>query len=167
MTVLAERTPSDDPTTVGAGGRPDPTRRHARWSGGLTTRLARVIPDRCRGATLGAIKAIHTVVFLSVASLIVLFAWDGARRHAGLRTTIAVTIALAEATVYVSNNQVCPLTPLAEELGAENGSVTDILLPIWISRRIPLVSGSVLVLGILLNLRNWRERRAARRPTGR
>jgi hypothetical protein len=71
-------------------------------------------------------------------------------------------VALAESAVYVSNNQVCPLSPLAEELGAENGSVTDILLPIWISRRIPLVSGTVLVLGIALNIRNWSQRRAGR-----
>jgi hypothetical protein len=77
---------------------------------------------------------------------------------------VAVTVALAESAVYVSNNQVCPLSPLAEELGAENGSVTDILLPIWISRRIPLVSGTVLVLGIALNARKWRERRARRAP---
>jgi len=125
----------------------------------MTTRLATVIPPRCHGATLELIKWFHTVVFLSVASLIVLFALDGATRRTGRRTRVAVTVALAESAVYVSNNQVCPLTPLAEELGAENGSVTDILLPIWISRRIPLVSGSVLVLGIALNVRNWRERR--------
>jgi hypothetical protein len=142
-----------------------PGRRKPAWSGGTTIRLATVIPTRCRGVTLGLIKWIHTVVFLSVAGLIVLFTLDGARRRQGRRTTVAVTVALAESAVYVSNNQVCPLTPLAEELGAENGSVTDILLPIWISRRIPLVSGTVLVLGIVLNLRNWRDRRArARRP---
>ena len=126
----------------------------------MTTRLATEIPPRCHGATLALIKWFHTVVFLSVASLVVLFAWDGATRRTGRRNAVALTVALAESSVYVSNNQVCPLTPLAEDLGAENGSVTDILLPIWISRRIPLVSGSVLVLGIVLQLRNWRERRA-------
>ena len=130
----------------------------------MTTRLATVIPPRCHGATLALIKWIHTIIFLSVAGLIVLYTWDGLRRRSGRRTTVAVTVALAESAVYVSNNQVCPLTPLAEELGAENGSVTDILLPIWISRRIPLVSGTVLVLGIVLNVRNWRERRARARP---
>lgn len=119
-----------------------------------------MLSARCRGATLALIKWIHTAVFLSVASLIVLFAWDGAARRAGRRTTVAGTVALAEAAVYASNNLVCPLSPLAEELGAANGSVTDILLPIWISRRIPLVSSSVLVLGIVLNLRNRRESRA-------
>jgi hypothetical protein len=131
----------------------------------MTTRLATSIPPRCHGVTLSLIKWIHTIIFLSVAGLIVLYTWDGARRRSGRRTTVAVTVALAESAVYVSNNQVCPLTPLAEDLGAENGSVTDILLPISISRRIPLVSGTVLVLGIVLNVRNWRERRArAQRP---
>lgn len=128
----------------------------------MTARLATVIPLRCHGATLALIKWIHTAVFLSVASLIVLVAWDGATRRASRRTRVAATVALAEAAVYASNNQVCPLTPLAEDLGADNGSVTDILLPIWISRRIPLVSSAVLVLGIVLNVRNWRERRVGR-----
>jgi len=139
------------------------SRRKPAWSGGMTTRLATLIPPGCHGATLGLIKWFHTVVFLSVAGLIVLYTWDGATRRAGRRTRVAVTVAVAEAAVYVSNNKVCPLSPLAEELGAENGSVTDILLPTWISRRIPLVSGSVLIFGTVLNLRNWRERRAVTR----
>ena len=142
-------------TSPRAEARPGP--RQATWSRRLTAPLAARIPPRYHGATLGAIKAVHTVVFLSVASLIVVYAWDGARRRAGRRTRLALTVALAEAAVFASNNQVCPLTPLAEELGAENGSVTDILLPLWLSRRIPLLSGSMLCIGILLNLRNWRE----------
>jgi hypothetical protein len=64
-----------------------------------------------------------------------------------------VLIALGESAVYASNNQVCPLTPLAEELGARDGSVTDIVLPERISRRIPLVGGSALVIGLGMNLR--------------
>jgi hypothetical protein len=148
------------PIPAGAAPECRAAKREPAWSGALTTRLAAVIPPRCHEATLGLIKAIHTAVFLSVAALIVLYTADGARRRTGRRSRVAVTVALAEAAVYVSNNQVCPLSPLAEELGAENGSVTDILLPIWISRRIPLVSGSVLVLGMILNVRNWRERRA-------
>lgn len=56
----------------------------------------------------------------------------------------------------MSNNQVCPLSPLAEELGAESGSVTDIFLPDWISRRIPVIGGSVLIVGLILNIRTWR-----------
>ena len=104
------------------------------------------------------IKAIHTAIFLSIASLIVLFTWDGARGRLRRRTVAAAVVALAESAVYVSNNQVCPLSPLAEELGAESGSVTDIFLPDWLSRRIPVISGSVLIVGMVLNLRTWRNR---------
>ena len=60
-------------------------------------------------------------------------------------------MALGETAIYVSNNQVCPLTPLAEELGAERGSVADIFLPDCVARRIPLFAGGALLLGLALN----------------
>jgi hypothetical protein len=68
-------------------------------------------------------------------------------------------VALTESAIYVSNNQLCPLTPLAEELGAESGSVTDIYLPDWLSRRIPVIGGSVLVAGLVLHAWAWYQRR--------
>jgi hypothetical protein len=54
------------------------------------------------------------------------------------------------------------LSPLAEELGAARGSVTDILLPEGLSRCVPLIFGSVLVVGLVLNLRIWLGRRQVR-----
>jgi len=123
----------------------------------LTNALAARIPDRSRPAALTIIKGLHTAVFASVAACIGLFVWDGIRQRAGHRAghraTIALGIALAETAVYASNNQVCPLTPLAEQLGAEHGSVADIYLPDWLSRRIPLLGGTALLLGIALRLR--------------
>jgi hypothetical protein len=138
-------------------------RRQPVWSGPLTTPLAARIPVRHRPAALAIIKAIHTAVFFSVAALIALFAWDGIRQRPRRRTAVAAVIALIEAAVYGSNNQVCPLTPLAEDLGAASGSVTDIYLPGWLSRRIPLISSAALILGLILNLR---ARRTAVRTDG-
>lgn len=60
---------------------------------------------------------------------------------------------LAESALYLSNNQVCPLTPLAEEFGAERGSVVDMFLPAAAARQIPLVAGSAAVIALVLNLR--------------
>jgi hypothetical protein len=134
-------------------------RRAPVWSGPLIQPLAVRIPDSRRPTALAIIKAIHTAVFFSVAGLIALFAWDGIRQVPSHRTAVAAVVALAEAAVYVSNNQVCPLTPLAEDLGAERGSVTDIYLPGWLSRRIPLISGSALVIGLILNARALLRRR--------
>ena len=132
-------------------------RREPAWSGSFTTPLAARIPRDLRGVTIFAVKAFHSMAFFSIAGLIVLFAWDGFRGRPRRRTAVAATVALVEAAVYASNNQVCPLTPLVEELGAESGTVTDIFLPDWLSRRIPTYSGGLLIVGIVLNLRALRR----------
>lgn len=138
---------------------PDPSRRTPTWSHLLTRPAARAIPPAARPATLWSIKAIHTVLFASIGAAIVLFVWDGLRGRPQRRTAGVLGIALGETAVYLSNNQVCPLTPLAEELGAESGSVVDIFLPDSVARRIPLVSGTALLAGIALNLRAVARRR--------
>jgi len=127
--------------------------RRPIWSQWITAPLGRVIPLGARPAALATIKAAHTVIFVSVAAAILLFVWDGLRQRPGRRAGTALAVALGETAVYLSNNQVCPLTPLAEELGAERGSVADIFLPDWLSRRIPLFGGAALVIGLILNLR--------------
>jgi hypothetical protein len=91
------------------------------------------------------------VLFFSIGAAIALFTWDGVRQQPRRRAAYALGIALAEAGVYVSNNQVCPLTPLAEELGAERGAVVDMFLPGWAARRIPLVSSATLLAGLALH----------------
>lgn len=134
-------------------------RRSPAWSQLLTVPLGRVIPATWRPAALWSIKAIHTVLFASIGAAIVLFVWDGLRAQPQRRTAYALGVALGESAVYLSNNQVCPLTPLAEELGAASGSVVDIFLPDAVARRIPLVSSSALIGGIVLNLRALARRR--------
>jgi hypothetical protein len=92
---------------------------------------------------------------------------DGLRGRPSRRTAAAAAIAIAESAVYASNNQVCPLTPLVEELGAASGSVTDIFLPDWLSRRIPPIFGTILLVGLVLNARTWWARYPRRAGGGR
>jgi hypothetical protein len=120
------------------------------WSGWLTVRIAASVPAHRRAMALGAIKGIHTAIFASVGAAIAVLVWEGLRGRAGRRSIGALAVTLGETAIYLSNNQVCPLTPVAEELGAANGTVADIFLPDWAGRRIPLVGGSALVLGIVL-----------------
>jgi hypothetical protein len=142
-----------------------PVHREPAWSGALTRPLAARIPLAWRPQALHAIKAAHTAAFVSIASIIVLAAADGARGRPRRRTAVALTVALAESAVYASNNQVCPLSPLAEELGAMSGSVTDIFLPDRLSQRIPVIFGTILGVGLVLDLRAWRAIRATRSQT--
>lgn len=127
--------------------------RRPAWSDVITRPLAGIIPQRWRPAALTSIKAVHTVIFASIALAIAVFVLDGIRQRPGRRAAYSLGVALAEAGVYVSNNQVCPLTPLAEELGAKRGSVVDMFLPAWAARRIPLVGCAALAVGIALNAR--------------
>jgi len=140
-------------------GRPVvPQRRQPIWSGAITAPLAARIVSERRLQALAVIKAIHTAIFLSIAGAVLLTLWDGLRARPARRTAIAGGVVFAESALYLSNNQVCPLTPLAEELGAERGSVVDIFLPAWVARRIPIVAGSAAVLALVLNLRAWWDR---------
>lgn len=141
-------------------------RRSPVWSGVLTRALASRIPADRRRAAIFAIMAFHTVAFYSIAATILLFTWDGLRGRPGRRTAVAAVVALTESAVYASNNQVCPLTPLVEELGAEKGTVTDIFLPEWLSRRIPPIFGSILLVGLVLNGRAVLRRRLRKSRPG-
>jgi len=125
--------------------------RQAAWSEVITSILGDAIPDNWHPAALGVVKAIHTALFASVAAALMVFVWDGIRQHPGRRATYALGIAMTETAIYLSNNQVCPLTPLAEEFGADHGAVADIFLPGWAARRIPLVASTTLLLGLALN----------------
>ena len=95
---------------------------------------------------------------MAISGAILVFTWEGMRGRRGPVARAAASIAIAETIVYASNNQVCPLTPLAEQLGATSGSVTDIYLPAWISERIPVFGGSVLLIGFVAHVVAWRRR---------
>lgn len=127
--------------------------RRPAWSDAVTRPLAGLIPRRWRPAALTSIKAAHTLIFASIGLAIAMFVWDGIRQRPGRRTAVVLGVALTEVAVYVSNNQVCPLTPLAEELGGQRGSVVDLFMPARAARSIPFVGGAALVVGIALNVR--------------
>ena len=135
-----------------------PSSRRPVWSDTLTVPLAAVIPSARRTLALRAIKAFHTAAFVAISGAILVFTLEGMRGRRGRLARASASIAIAESIVYASNNQVCPLTPLAEQLGATSGSVTDIYLPAWISERIPVVGGSVLVVGFVAHVAAWRRR---------
>ena len=154
MHQRSAREPALVPGATGTGSR------QPVWSGYLTRPLARWIPEGRRHRILAVIKGVHTAIFVSISAAVVLTLWDGIRGKPATRTAVAGGVVLTESLLYVSNNQVCPLTPLAEEFGADRGSVVDLYLPPAVARQIPLVAGSSAMLALILNLRALRRRAA-------
>jgi hypothetical protein len=127
--------------------------RQPAWSDALTRPMAGVVPRSMQPAAMIGIKALHTFLFLSIAAALVLTLWDGLRGRPSRRTAMAGSVVATETAIYLSNNQVCPLTPLAEAFGSERGSVVDMFLPAAVAGRIPLVAGTTAALSLALNLR--------------
>jgi hypothetical protein len=105
-----------------------------------------------------ALKLVHTAAFVGIAAAIAVYDWDVIQGRPGRRAWLAAGVAVVESATYVSNNGVCPLTPLAEELGAASGTVTDLYLPKALSDRIPLIAGTALLAGMAVHARASRGR---------
>ena len=104
-----------------------------------------------------AIKAAHTLVWLSIESCMVYVLYAGLANRTDRRAAIAAAVIAAESLVFAANGFRCPLTDVAESLGAEHGSVTDIYLPAWFARNLPAIHVPLLALALFLHGRNLRR----------
>jgi hypothetical protein len=111
---------------------------------------------RWQPAAIVAITAVHSLIFLVNSTSVILVFWAGLSSRWSRWTSPALAAALIESAVFVANNGRCPLTGLAEDLGAESGRVSDMFLPRWLADRIPLIFGPPLAIGlVLLTWRRW------------
>ncbi|MCU0484152.1 MAG: hypothetical protein MUC54_07810 [Chloroflexi bacterium] len=106
-----------------------------------------------RRFTLTMVRAVHSLVFFVELGAILWLVVSGLINRRDRTVAVAAALVAAEATVFVANSGVCPLTPLAERLGARRGSVSDIFLPDVIARTIPIWSSALVAAGIALHLR--------------
>lgn len=115
-----------------------------------------------RRPELVAIRAVHSAVFwvelVSIGWLLV----SGLVGQRDRSVALAATLIAAEGVVWVANDRVCPLTPLAERYGAEDGSVSDIWLPDVVARTIPQWSIPLVAVSVVLHLRGARRELADR-----
>jgi hypothetical protein len=103
--------------------------------------------------TLVAIKAVHSAAFLGVLSAILWLVATGVVGRRDRSVAVAAILVAAETAVFLANDGVCPLTPLAERHGANRGGVSDIFLPDRLARTTPLWSSALVALAVLLHLR--------------
>jgi hypothetical protein len=108
---------------------------------------------------LAAVKGAHTLIWITVELGVVYLLYAGLARRSGRGVALAGLVVGGETAVFLGNGARCPLTGLAESLGAESGGVTDIYLPGWLARFLPLIHVPLVALILYLHGRNLQERR--------
>ena len=109
---------------------------------------------------LAALKAVHTLIWFSVEASMMFVLYKGLRGRSDRAAAIAGAIVAGETAIFLANGARCPLTGLAERLGAESGSVTDLYLPKWLAHNLPAIHVPLVLLAVYLHARNIRRVRA-------
>jgi len=102
--------------------------------------------------TITHVKLIHTVIFWLLSACVLYVLFSGVADHITMWTWVAVGLVILESVVLAASGWTCPLTILAERLGAVRGSVTDIFLPKWFADRIFPICGTTFGVALLLIL---------------
>ena len=110
-----------------------------------------------RSAAVVAVKSVHTLAWFSIESCMVYLLYAGFTGRSDRRAAIAAGVVGGECLIFAANGFRCPLAQLAENLGAERGSVTDIYLPGWFAHNLPAIHVPLVVLAAFLHARNVRE----------
>ena len=114
---------------------------------------------RANTRRLVLIQAIHSMVFWVELTSIIWLVVTGLVGRRDRSVAVAAGLVAVEGVVFVANDAVCPLTPMAERLGAASGSVSDIWLPDAVARTIPYWSIPLVAAASVLHVGGaWRAR---------
>jgi hypothetical protein len=119
------------------------------------------MPAAWRPAAIVAIKALHSAIFLVLQTLIVYSVYKGVRGETDRKAAAATIIVGVECAIYAGNGFRCPMTKMAEDLGASSGQVTDIFLPKWLADNVANIYGPLFAGALLLHGRNLYRKHAA------
>lgn len=104
--------------------------------------------------TITHVKVVHTVIFWVLSTCVAYALYSALTNDITRWTWLAVALVVVEGLVLLSCGWTCPLTIVAERLGATRGSVADIFLPKWFADRIfPICGTTYLVACVILVLR--------------
>ena len=102
--------------------------------------------------TIFHIKLVHTLIFWGLSACVVYVLFSGVADRITTWTWVAVGLVLLESVVLAASGWTCPMTILAERLGAGRGSVADIFLPKWFADRIFPICGTTYGVALLIVL---------------
>jgi hypothetical protein len=94
------------------------------------------------GASLRAIKVLHTIVWAFFAGCIIAIPILGFLRRYSQAAALAGVV-LIEVLILVANRLRCPLTGVAARYTADRRDNFDIYLPVWVARHNKLIFGSL------------------------
>ena len=100
--------------------------------------------------TVFHVKLVHTAIFAILSACVLYVLASGLFDHVTPWTWCAIAAIVVEGLVLLLSGGKCPLTAVAERLGAANGSVSDIFLPKWFADRIFPICGTLFVVGCAL-----------------
>jgi len=118
----------------------------------------RRVPLPVDARRLALIRSVHTAAWFSIESCVGYLLWSGATGRSDRRAGVAAAVVAGECLVFAADGFRCPMTGLAEAAGAVSGSVTDLYLPAWFARNLPVVHLPLLVLIGWLHARTLRRR---------
>ena len=108
-------------------------------------------------AVLTAVKVIHTLIWFSIESCMAYVLWAGFTGRTDRRVAAAAGVVATETLIFTANRFHCPLTDIAERVGAEDGAVTDIYLPHWFAHNLPAIHVPMIILAGYLHRQNLRR----------
>jgi hypothetical protein len=118
----------------------------------------RLLLPSWRRLALVSVKAVHSLIYFSVEFCMGYLIYAGLRGREDRRTAITAGIVAGESIIFLGNRCHCPLTGLAEDLGAARGSVTDIYLPGFLAANLVWIHMPLLALVLCLHARNFLRR---------
>ena len=104
--------------------------------------------SRQRRFALYAVKGFHTLIFFALGAAVLETVRAGVTGRTSRATGPAIAATIGEGIVLSLNGNRCPLTNVAEDLGAGHGNVSDIFLPDWFARHIPTVATTLFGFGL-------------------
>jgi len=110
-----------------------------------------------RRIALLAIKLVRTLAWFSIESCMLYVLWAGFRKRSDGRVALAASVVATETLIFAANGFRCPLTQIAERVGATRGSVTDIYLPRRLAHNLPAIHVPLILLAGYLHAQNLRR----------
>jgi|ERR1700680_546213 len=97
--------------------------------------------------TVFHVKLVHTLFFSVLSACVIYIVISGSINRITPWTWVAIVAIVIEGLVLAVSGGRCPLTAVAERLGASDGSVADIFLPRWFADRIFPICGTLYLIG--------------------